>query len=147
MNAEDWDDANDEEWCAQNRQIVLEYLACQPQKFGNVGDWPGWYLAPYVSVWVVESIVNPGNIGWWVICGDLPTDYASAKDIFTPREAIETFANRWASLSDLMEKGESHPDMVIGTGANSTELALLLKARAKILAAWAKDDLLWNEIQ
>jgi hypothetical protein len=85
MSADNWDEVKDENWCAERRQIVLEYLARQPQKFGDVGDWPAWHLAPYVSVWAVESFVRPGAVGGWVICGDLPTDYASAKDVFTPR--------------------------------------------------------------
>ena len=144
MTAEDWDEADDEKWCAERREEVREYLARQPQKFGEVGEWPEWYVAPYVSIWAVGSIARPGDVGWWVICGDLPTDYALAKDLFTPREAVAAFAKRWHTLSGLMRKGERHPDMTIGTPLDAAELAPLLKARAKTLADWARDDSLWN---
>ena len=145
MSADNSDDVDDETWCAASRQIVLEYLALQTQKFGALGAWPAWHIAPYVSVWAVESIVCPGDVGWWVICGDLPTDYASAKDVGTPREAVATFARRWQTLSGLMEKCESHPDMVVGTKRNAAELAPLLKSRAKILDDWAQDDSFWDQ--
>lgn len=144
MSADDWDEAHDERWCAERRQAVLEYLARQPQKFGEVGDGPAWYVAPYVSIWTVESLLHPGDVGWWVICGDLPTDYALAKDIFTPREAVAAFAKRWRTLSGLMAKGESHPEMRVGNPADAAELARLLKARADTLADWARDDSLWD---
>jgi len=144
MTADDWDEADDEKWCAERRETVREYLARQPLKFGAIEDEPSWYVAPYVSVWAVESVAHPGDIGWWVICGDLPTDYALAKDAPTPREAVAAFAKRWQTLSGLMEQGKSHPDMTVGSPSNAAELAPLLKARAATLADWARDDSLWD---
>jgi hypothetical protein len=82
MTKEDYDDPEVEErWCEQQRVAVNEYLQSQGVKHGRVGDWPAWHVAPYVSIWAIESVNRPEWIGWWVICGDLPTDYISASDI------------------------------------------------------------------
>jgi len=48
--------------------------------------------APFV--WAIESAVEPGSIGWWVISGDLPTDYAGSDGLLDPREALRAFAAR-----------------------------------------------------
>jgi hypothetical protein len=65
-----WDDRDDEKRCDARRREVVEYLGRQPLRFGEVGDWPAWHVAPCVSVWAVESVSEPGIVGWWVICGD-----------------------------------------------------------------------------
>jgi hypothetical protein len=145
MSAGDWNEENEQNWCAERRKAVMEYLALQPQKFGDVGEWPAWHVSPYVSVWAIESIIHPGDVGWWVICGDLPTDYLSAKNVFTPREAMAAFAERWSNLADLMENGKSHHDITVGIPENAAELAPLLKARTKNIASWVQDDSLWDE--
>jgi len=58
---------------------------------------------------------------------------------------MAAFAERWSTLSDLMDRGQRHPDMTIGVPEDAAELAPLLKARAKIMGSWAKDDSLWDE--
>jgi len=136
--------AEDEAWCAHQRGVAVEYLAQQPATFGEVGEWPAWHLAPYVSVWAVESVIAPGSVGWWVICGDLPTDYASGLDTPSPRAAVATFASRWAKLAASMVRGDPQADCSIGTLADAVELAPLLKARSQVLEKWAEDDSVWS---
>jgi hypothetical protein len=114
MNNREWNEEDENIWCEERRKVVLEYLAHQHLKFGAIGEWPAWHISPYVSVWAIESIIHPGDVGWWVICGDLPTDYLSAMNVSTPRAAMAAFAERWSTLSDLMERGQRHPDMTIG---------------------------------
>jgi hypothetical protein len=71
----------EEKWCAECRRQVRRYLAGESVQHGRIGSWPAWHVAPYVSVWAIESRARPGCVGWWAICGDVPTDYESAARI------------------------------------------------------------------
>ena len=139
------DDANVERWCAEQRQVATEYLKSQPVRFGELGEWPAWHVAPYVSVWAVESIAAPGKVGWWVICGDLPTDYASGAGMPDPRGAVAEFAKRWNEVASAMERGEEHASLSVGAPDDAAELAPLLKSRAQLLSTWVRDDSVWDE--
>ncbi len=141
-----WDDpAIDGKWCMEQRAHVIEYLKREKVVYREVGEWPAWHVAPYVSIWAIESKKNPGWVGWWVICGDLPADYVSAAKIKHPREAMKAFGKSWKKQADLMSKGTGTPKTVCFPKENWTELAPLLKARAKILLEWAADDTIWEE--
>lgn len=100
MTGPDYDDPEVEaSWVSDARTQVAEYLSQQGLEHGPVGDWPAWHLAPMVSIWAVESLEGPGRVGWWVIYGDLPTDYVSGTGIGAPREAVAAFARRWADYT------------------------------------------------
>ena len=142
----DYDDpAIEEQWCMERRAQVIKYLARQKLVHGEVGEWPAWHVAPYVSIWAIESKKRPGWVGWWAICGDLPTDYISAKSIKHPRKALKAFGKDWNRRSSLMSEGKGSARAVGFPKENWPELAPLLKARAKILQDWANDDSLWGE--
>ena len=135
----------EEQWCTERRAEVAEYLMREGVKHGRVGEWPAWHVAPYVSIWAIESSKQPEYVGWWVLCGDLPTDYISAENIKHPRDAILAIARRWLDASSLMARGEQPPTMSIGPVENGLELAPLLETRANILIKWANDRSLWEE--
>jgi len=142
----DYDDpAVEEQWCNERRREVIAYLESQGIDHGRVAEWPAWHVAPYVSIWAVESRNRPESIGWWVICGDLPTDYVSSHGIAHPREAMRAIADRWNKLVPFLERGEEHPEWTVGTPERRAELAPLLGARGKLLAEWADDDSMWVE--
>ena len=140
------DPAVEEQWCHQRRAQVLEYLEREGVKHGRVGEWPAWHVAPYVSIWAIESLKAPEWVGWWVICGDLPTDYVSAHDIRHPRDAVRAIAKRWREVVPYMERGEDHPELKVGDPERRAELAPLLRARANLLAGWAGDDRVWADL-
>ncbi len=100
------DPAIEEQWCMERRAQVIEYLNREKVIHGEVGEWPAWHVAPYVSIWAIESKKSPGWVGWWAICGDLPTDYVSAKSVKHPREALNAFGESWKKQSLLMSKGK-----------------------------------------
>jgi hypothetical protein len=139
----------EETWCAARRLQVSEYLATEAPthgtRFGRVGDWPAWHVEPYVSVWAVESVRSPGQVGWWVICGDLPTDYVSTSGLDNPRAAVRAIAIRWLDYAPHLHEGQAHPEITIGNGTPDPELAELLKSRAKLLLDWADDDSVWPD--
>lgn len=145
MDALDWNDpALEERWCGECRRTVSEYLAKQGLAHGEVGSWPAWHVAPYVSIWAIESLWAPGSVGWWAICGDLPTDYLSAATIKHPRKAMIAFADAWKEVADCMVQGKPHPSMSIGPSETHGELHSLLENRSNLLHRFAKDDAVWG---
>jgi hypothetical protein len=145
MEEPDYEDpAVDQQWCCDIRQRVADYLGLQRVEHGEIGAWPAWHVAPYVSIWAIESLKSPGWVGWWVICGDMPSDYVSAAKIKHPREAMRAFAQQWKDVSAHMRAGIRHPDTNIGTPERAAELAPLLESRAGLLAQWAEDDGAWG---
>ena len=139
------DPAVEEQWCNERRAEVIGYLQQQAIHHGRVGEWPAWHVAPYVSVWAIESRKSPDWVGWWVICGDLPTDYVSSEGITHPREAVRAIARRWRELLPCMERGEEHPTMSVGSRDKWAELVPLLRSRSELLGSWAEDESMWAE--
>lgn len=100
--------ATEERWCDEQRACVADHLRSEGVKHGRIGDWPAWYVAPCVSIWAVESLARPEWIGWWVISGDLPTDYISSADVLPPQhpqKAIRAFAERWLKQVQAWNEG------------------------------------------
>lgn len=136
----------EEQWCGERREEVQEYLRQQGVTHGRVGEWPAWHVAPHVSVWAIESKGNPGWVGWWAICGDLPTDYISAASVKHPRDVIAAIASRWREAAEHMTQGKSPPEFSIGSPADRKTLAPLLASRAQLLQSWAADPTLWSNL-
>jgi hypothetical protein len=146
VSSPDWDnEAVLEGWCAQQRAIALDYLSRQPVEFGELGKWPGWHVAPYVAVWAVESVAAPGKVGWWVITGDLPTDYTSGAGTPDPRAAVTVFSLRWAEAAGAMEQGKAPEDLAVGSPDDAAELGAILRKKAQFLSHCANDESAWRE--
>jgi hypothetical protein len=146
MMIEDYENpAVEERWCVEQRVQVEEYLKEQKVDHGEIGEWPAWHIPPYVAIWAIESKNNPGWCGWWVISGDLPTDYISAEKVKHPREAMRMFAEVWGEVSGHMLRGESHPTVKIGTKEDWPVLGDLLKRRSELLTQFAEDNSAWEE--
>lgn len=137
------DPSTNEAWCLERRSAVLNYLSKEKVPHGQIGEWPAWHIAPYVSMWAVESHAKPGALGWWVICGDLPTDFISGLSASDPRAAMRFISARWQEVSDYMLRGEKHPDINIGTADSWPKIGPLLRSRSSLLAKWAGEDSLW----
>lgn len=148
MNDDDNDDYDSEannQWRAERRHEVAVYLQGEGISHGSIGDEPAWQVPPYVSVWAIESLGVPGNVGWWVISGDLPHDYVSGDDAKNPREAVQAIASLWAEAAQYMAGGEKHPTFRIGTGDRDDELAPLLRSRAELLLEFVEDAEAWDD--
>jgi hypothetical protein len=138
----------EERWCEDQRATVADYLHSQHVEHGLIGEWPAWHVAPCASIWAIESRVRPERIGWWVICGDLPTDCISAADIEYPqhpRKALRAVAERWLKIVQAWSEGREHEGIQIGGPDSHQELAPLLESRAKLLIEWSDDDSLWQD--
>src|SRR2546422_9252206 len=137
-------EGEEERWCEERRAQVAEYLRREGVTHGRIGEWPAWHVTPYVSVWVIESVVAPDSVGWWVICGDGPTDHISVGQGRHPRDALRAFAAQWGELASYMLRGEPHPTFEIGSPKTWPELGPLLKNRADLLKSCADDDSIWQ---
>jgi hypothetical protein len=144
----DYDDPEVEErWCTEQQKIVADYLHSQGVKHGRIGEWPAWHVAPCASIWAIESLAHPEWIGWWVICGDVPTDYISSADVTLPqhpRTALRVFASNWLDVVNAWKDGREIANTRIGDPSSYEELRPLLESRAKLLMEWADDDSLWK---
>lgn len=142
---QDYDDPKVEaQWCAERRQEIAGYLRNEGVAHGRIGDEPAWHVAPYVSVWAIESASTPEALGWWAISGDLPNDYVSATNAKDPRQAVRSIANFWLEAAQYILRGDNHPTFRIGSGTQSKDLAPILMSRAKLLLKWADDETLWE---
>jgi hypothetical protein len=139
------DELDEDAWCAKQRAAVARYLNQQSVNHRRIGERPAWHVCPYVSIWEIESSQSPGDVGWWAIAGDLPTDYCSAAVIKRPREAMREFARRWFELVPFVRSGKPHSEIRMGAPGPNPELAALLDARAGVLLGWAEDDEIWAE--
>lgn len=134
----------EDNWIEAQREQVEDYLHVEGVDHLGVGEYPAFHVHPYLALWAVQSKKSPGWVGWWVISGDLPTDYVSSSDGRHPRKVLHAFARRWRELSGFMLRGESHPACSIGTPEEWPELGNLLRRRAEILEKYADDDELWS---
>jgi hypothetical protein len=148
MSQPDYDDPDVEEcWCNDQRAVVADYLRSQNVKHGRIGESPAWHVAPYASVWAIESLARPEWIGWWVICGDLPTDYIPSADVEPPqhpRKAMRAIASRWLKMTAAWRGGRDYEGISIAGSHARDELIPLLESRAQLLTEWADDDMLWE---
>ena len=135
-------DINEDEWCVERRKEVVEYLAKEGVKHGEISEWPAWDVVPHTSIWAIESLKSPGWVGWWVVCGDHPTDYLSAEDIKEPRFAYKAIAERWHQLCDYASKGKAHP--TISLELRSKEQIDMLRSRSETFSSWVLDDENWH---
>jgi hypothetical protein len=87
----------------------------------------------------------PGAVGWWVITGDLPTDYISSKSANHPRQALQALAESWDDVASHMRAGTPHPSISFGPPEMRSELLPILEKRAEILHRFAEDDSIWED--
>ena len=132
-------------WHEACRGRVADYLKAQGVVHGPIGEGPAWSVPGVMSVWAVESGRAPGRVGWWVLCGDGPTDYVSSQNIRSPREAVRAIAQRWQVACGYLVRGEAPPDFDLGSQDSSSQLAPLLESRAELLLHWVAEDAIWRD--
>jgi hypothetical protein len=136
---------SENDWIADQRIHAEVYLRTEGVDHLGVGECPAFYAHPNLALWTVQSKKSPGQIGWWVISGDVPTDYISSSDGGHPRQALRAFSDQWLKDSAGMLRGESLSGYSIGPRSRWPELGDLLRRRALILQEYADDDAIWND--
>ena len=137
----------EEDWCAQQREHVEWFLDQQPITPGRIGEWPAFHIAPYMSLWAVESGVTPDQLGWWVITGDVPTDYFSAMELHHPREVLASAADRWQMLLDNIKAGKEDDSISLPGLAENPGLQEILRVRIELLRKTYNHEALWVQFE
>jgi general stress protein 26 len=132
-------EVTEEDWLDEQQDVAYQYMKNTGTNFRSIEHTPSFFLSPYVAVWAVESGKSPNAVGWWVITGDLPTDYISSSGIGGAREAMSEFAKRWQNSVNIYRSGKNEPSITL-----NSETADLLEKRAHILMEWASDGSMWE---
>jgi hypothetical protein len=135
----------EEHWCADRRAEVVAYLDDESVRSSGVGEWPAWHVVPYVSIWAVGSLAQPGWVGWWAVSGDFPTDYVACSGERHPRQALHDIGRRWQLAAEKWTVGEPVDGFDLRDAAQEPELASLLESRAKLFLDLAADESLWAD--
>jgi hypothetical protein len=94
------------------------------------------YLAPYFAIWKMES-KQPTKQTFWVMSGDLPSDYVDVKVASTARDAVRHFSMMWQIKAENLHRAGATKD------ATQAKFADLLVSRAESLYKMQADDKLW----
>ena len=122
-------------WVREQFQKANKHLAENGVLFDSVVTEESRYIAPYVAVWKIKA--SDGKY-FWVISGDLPTDFMPIENEKTARAAIRHFSLVWQLKAENINRNE---------GANETEkeFAQLLISRAEGLHRIQAQEELWQE--
>lgn len=122
------------EWVRSQFQKANEYMASKGIIPDNVAVAESRYLPPYFAIWKLNT---RDKQAFWVISGDLPTDYMQYSAAVDAREAVRTFSLQW----------QLKAQRIIESGAmdkTQQDYANLLVNRAQGLYDMFSQDQLWQ---
>lgn len=125
------------EWVREQFQKANKFLAEKGIIPSKVLEQDSRYLAPYLAIWKLES-KQPQKKTYWVMSGDLPTDYVDVSVAETAREAVRHFSMMWQLKAENLIKSGATKD------ATQAKFAQLLVARAESLYQIQEDENLWS---
>ncbi|MFT4512400.1 MAG: hypothetical protein ACI89X_003388 [Planctomycetota bacterium] len=137
------DDATFDAWCLALRSEIGVYLKSEGYEHGKILDWPAWNVAPHVAMWAIESPTQPGYVGAWVLCGNLPMDYIAGDDLKSPREAMTAIAARWQELIDNLRVGKPTDGVVIESDGAPEQTVAMMESRVSVLRELIDDEEAW----
>ena len=79
-------------WVREQFQKANKFLAENGVLFDSVVTEESRYLIPYLAVWKIKAMDSKR---YWVISGDLPSDYTSVDNAKDAKEALRHFAMHW----------------------------------------------------
>ncbi|MBV7314573.1 DUF4826 family protein [Shewanella sp. NIFS-20-20] len=126
-----------EVWVREQFQKANRFLAEKGIMPGKVLTDQSRYLAPYVAVWKMES-AKPQKKTYWVISGDLPTDYVEVSAAATPRDVLKHFSLNWQIKAENLIRSGAVAD------PTQKKFANLLISRAQNLYQVQEDEALWS---
>ena len=127
-----------QEWVRTQFQKANRFLAEKGVIPSKVLADESRYLAPYLAIWKLES-KRPTTKTYWVMSGDLPSDFVDVKVAKTARDAVRHFSMMWQMQAEnLIRSGATRRD------ATQAKFAQLLVSRAESLYRMHNDEKLWN---
>ena len=127
-----------QQWIKEHFQKANRFLAEKGVIPSKVIADESRYLAPFLAVWKMES-KQPKAQTFWVMSGDLPSDYVDVGVAKTARDAIRHFSMMWQLKAENLLKSGATAD------ATQAKFAKLLVSRAESLYQIHNDDKLWKE--
>ncbi|EGM69756.1 DUF4826 family protein [Shewanella sp. HN-41] len=126
-----------QEWVRTQFQKANRFLAEKGVIPSKVLADESRYLAPYMAIWKMES-KRPTTKTYWVMSGDLPSDFVDVKVAATARDAVRHFSMMWQMQAENLVRSGATRD------ATQAKFAQLLVSRAESLYRMHNDDKLWN---
>ena len=121
------------EWVREQFQKANKFLAENGVLFDSVTTEESRYLMPYLAVWKIRAMDGKQ---YWVISGDLPTDYTSVDNAADAKDVLRHFAMHWQLKAENLINEEGADDSQKAFGA-------LLINRAESLLAMQNTPDLW----
>ena len=132
-NAQTMTAEQQQQWIKDQYQVATKFLATKGLVTESVADKESRYLIPLMSVWKLK--VLDGSY-FWVICGDLPSDFIAFDVATDARAAVQHFSLKWQMQAEnLLRTGDKAQE----------EFAQLLISRAEGLYDISQKDKLWVE--
>ncbi|NRD73781.1 DUF4826 family protein [Shewanella sp. VB17] len=135
--APEQEEALQQQWIKEHFQKANRFLAEKGVIPSKVVTDDSRYLAPYVAVWKMES-KQPIKQTFWVISGDLPSDYVDVKVATTARDALRHFSMMWQMKAENLHQSGVTKDPI------HAKFAQLLVSRAESLYQLQGDTKLWG---
>lgn len=126
-----------QEWVRTQFQKANRFLAERGIIPSKVLAGESRYLAPYMAIWKMES-KRPTPKTYWVMSGDLPSDFVDVKAAATARDAVRHFSMMWQMQAENLVRSGAVRDVT------QAKFARLLISRAESLYRMHKDDKLWS---
>ncbi|MCG9697018.1 DUF4826 family protein [Shewanella sp. Isolate11] len=131
-------EARTQVWIREHFQKANRFLAEKGVIPERVIAEESRYLAPFLAIWKLES-KQPKSQTFWVMSGDLPTDYVDVSVAATARDAIRHFSMMWQLKAENLMKSGATQD------PTQAKFAQLLVSRAESLFQIHNDEKLWKE--
>ena len=122
-------------WVREQFQKANKHLAENGVLFDSVVTEESRYLPPYFAMWKIKS--SEGQY-FWVISGDLPTDFMPFENEKTARLAVKHFSFLWQMKAENIRRGDNLTD-------TDKQFADLLESRAEGLHRIQAEDGLWDQ--
>ncbi|WP_028767059.1 DUF4826 family protein [Shewanella fidelis] len=126
-----------QEWTRAQFQKANKFLAEKGIMPNKVYAEESRYLAPYVALWKIDS-KKPTKKTYWVMSGDLPSDYVEVSVAATAREALRHFSMMWQMKAENIQRSGLTKDPA------QAKFAQLLVSRAESLYKMQADDSIWQ---
>ncbi|MFZ8200043.1 DUF4826 family protein [Alteromonas portus] len=120
-------------WVREQFQKANKFLAENGVLFDTVITEESRYLIPYLAVWKIKAM--DGKL-YWVISGDLPSDYTTAENAKDAKEVLRHFAMHWQLKAENLINAKNADE-------SQKEFGALLINRAENLFAMQNTPELW----
>jgi hypothetical protein len=122
------------EWAREQFQRAARHLAENGIIFESVFTEDSRYLAPYVAIWKIKATDGKR---FWVISGDLPSDFAGLQTAENAREALRYFAMSWQMKAENLRA-------TVAADQEQMAYAKLLEEKAELLHSASSQEQYWG---